>query len=150
MLGDAFRFPVRTADCPAQLPPPDTTPPSTPANLAVGSATASSIALTWTASTDNVGVSGYVVYRDGLPVATPGPTATTWTDNALVGSTLHRYRVAARDATGNESARSNEVVRTLADTVVLLRYFEALGEVRQAISVIKKRSGNHERTACNG
>ena len=34
----------------------------------------------------------------------------------------------------------------LADTVVLLRYFEAMGEVRQAISVIKKRTGNHERT----
>jgi len=34
----------------------------------------------------------------------------------------------------------------LADTVILLRYFEAMGEVRQAISVIKKRTGNHERT----
>ena len=34
----------------------------------------------------------------------------------------------------------------LADTVLLLRYFEALGELRQAISVIKKRTGNHERT----
>jgi circadian clock protein KaiC len=34
----------------------------------------------------------------------------------------------------------------LADTVVLLRYFEELGAVKQAISVIKKRSGNHERT----
>ena len=34
----------------------------------------------------------------------------------------------------------------LADTVVLLRYFEATGEVRQAISVVKKRSGRHERT----
>ena len=34
----------------------------------------------------------------------------------------------------------------LADTVVLFRYFEAMGEVRQAISVVKKRSGRHERT----
>jgi circadian clock protein KaiC len=34
----------------------------------------------------------------------------------------------------------------LADTVVLLRYFEARGEIRQAISVIKRRSGEHERT----
>jgi circadian clock protein KaiC len=34
----------------------------------------------------------------------------------------------------------------LADTVILLRYFEAHGEVRQALSVIKKRSGSHERT----
>jgi circadian clock protein KaiC len=34
----------------------------------------------------------------------------------------------------------------LADTVILFRYFEAVGEVRQAISVLKKRSGRHERT----
>ena len=34
----------------------------------------------------------------------------------------------------------------LADTVVLLRYFEVSGSVRQAVSVVKKRSGNHERT----
>jgi circadian clock protein KaiC len=37
-------------------------------------------------------------------------------------------------------------VSYLADTVVLLRYFEALGEVRKAISVLKKRSGVHEQT----
>jgi circadian clock protein KaiC len=37
-------------------------------------------------------------------------------------------------------------VSYLADTVLLLRYFEVLGSVRQAISVVKKRSGNHERT----
>ena len=34
----------------------------------------------------------------------------------------------------------------LADTVILFRYFEAMGEVRQALSVVKKRSGRHERT----
>jgi fibronectin type 3 domain-containing protein len=93
----------------------DQTAPSVPGNLRAAS-TSTSVALTWNPSTDDVGVSGYVVYRDGLPVATPGATATTWTDNALVGSTLHRYRVAARDASGNESAKSNEVARTLADT----------------------------------
>ena len=37
-------------------------------------------------------------------------------------------------------------VSYLADTVILLRYFEARGAVRQAISVVKKRSGAHERT----
>jgi circadian clock protein KaiC len=34
----------------------------------------------------------------------------------------------------------------VADTVILLRFFEAGGEVRQAISIVKKRSGRHERT----
>ena len=44
------------------------------------------------------------------------------------------------------SMRSNVDLTYLADTVVLLRYYEELGSVKQAISVIKKRSGNHERT----
>ena len=74
------------------------------------------MALTWNTSSDNVGVTNYVVYRDGLPRVTLGATATTWTDSSLVGSTLHRYQVTARDASGNESAKSNEVARTLADS----------------------------------
>jgi circadian clock protein KaiC len=37
-------------------------------------------------------------------------------------------------------------VSYLADTVIMLRFFEAAGEVRQAISVVKKRHGHHERT----
>ena len=93
----------------------DATAPSVPLDLRATS-TSQNVALAWTASTDNVGVSNYVVYRDGLPVATPGATATSWTDSAPSGNTLHRYRVAARDASSNESARSNEVVRTLSDT----------------------------------
>ncbi len=93
----------------------DATAPSIPLNLRAVSA-AQSVALTWNASTDNVGVSNYVVYRDGLSVATLSGTTTTWTDSAPVGTTLHRYRVTARDATGNESAKSNEVARTLPDT----------------------------------
>ncbi len=93
----------------------DSTPPSAPPNLAAVSSP-SSVALSWGAATDNVGVTSYVVYRDGLPRTTLGSTARSWTDSALVGSTLHRYQVAARDATGNEGAKSNQVARTLADT----------------------------------
>jgi fibronectin type 3 domain-containing protein len=89
--------------------------PSTPLNLRAVSAP-TSVALTWSPSTDDVGVTNYVVYRDGLPQMTLSGTTTSWTDTALVGNTLHHYRVTARDATGNESALSNEVVRTLADT----------------------------------
>ncbi len=100
---------------PAVVTTEDTTAPTAPTQLTAVSAPAS-VALTWKVATDNVGVSNYVVYRDGLPVATPGATATSWTDSAPSGNTLHRYRVAARDASSNESARSNEVVRTLSDT----------------------------------
>ena len=53
-----------------------------------------------------------------LPLATLGGTATSYTDNALVGNTLHRYQVTARDGAGNESAKSSEVIRTLVDTTV--------------------------------
>ena len=58
-----------TAACPTPPPPPsDTTSPTQPGNLAVAGATRSSIALTWSPSTDNVGVTGYVVYRNGTPL----------------------------------------------------------------------------------
>ena len=93
----------------------DSTAPSSPANLRAVSRPPS-VALTWNASTDNVGVTSYVVYRDGLPLMTLGGTTTAWTDSAPVGNTLHRYRVTARDAAGNESGPSNEVARTI-DTV---------------------------------
>ena len=86
-----------------------------PTNLRAVSAS-QSVALTWEASSDLVGVTNYLVYRDGLPLATLGEHGPAYTDSALVGSTLHRYQVTARDAAGNESARSNEVARTLADT----------------------------------
>ena len=93
----------------------DTVAPTVPATL-VAVSTPTSVALTWGASTDAGGVTNYVVYRDGLPLATLGSTARSYTDSALVGSTLHRYQVTARDATGNESAKSNQVSRTLPDT----------------------------------
>ena len=90
----------------------DATAPSTPLNLRAVSSP-QSVALAWNASTDNVGVTSYVVYRDGLPRATLAGTATRWTDTAPTGSTLHRYQVTAGDASGNESAKSNEVARTV-------------------------------------
>ncbi len=93
----------------------DSTPPTVPSNLAAVSSP-TSVALTWGGSTDAGGVTNYVVYRDALPVATLGSTARSWTDTALVGTTLHRYRVTARDASGNESAKSNEVARTIDST----------------------------------
>ena len=102
---------------PAPVTTPDVTAPGPPVNLRAAS-TPQSVALTWGAAADNVGVTNYVVYRDGLPVATLDGTATGWTDNALVGSTLHRYRVTARDAAEHESEPSNEVARTLSDTTV--------------------------------
>jgi chitodextrinase len=92
--------------------PPDTTPPTAPANLAATAASASQINLAWTASTDNVGVTGYMVERctgaacaNFAQIATP--TATTFSDTGLTASTSYSYRVRATDAAGNLSAYSN-------------------------------------------
>ena len=88
----------------------DTTPPSTPANLAVTGVTSSSASLSWSPSTDNVGVAGYRVYRNGVQVGTT--TGTTFTDTGLSASTQYTYAVAAYDAAGNVSAQSGGVTAT--------------------------------------
>ena len=88
----------------------DTTPPSVPANLAVTGTTSSSATLSWSPSTDNVGVAGYRVYRGGVQVGTA--TGTTFTDTGLSASTAYSYTVAAYDAAGNVSAQSAPVTAT--------------------------------------
>ncbi|HEV7186500.1 MAG TPA: DNRLRE domain-containing protein [Blastococcus sp.] len=88
---------------------PDTTAPSVPAGLTAGTVTASSVPLSWSASTDNVGVAGYRVYRNGAstPVNASPVTSTSYTDSAVTAGTTYTYAVSAVDAAGNESARSS-------------------------------------------
>ncbi|MFC1430448.1 cellulose binding domain-containing protein [Streptacidiphilus sp. N1-3] len=88
----------------------DTQPPTAPSNLAVSGTTSSSAALSWTGSTDNVGVTGYNVYRGGTLVGTA--TGTSYTDTGLSASTGYSYTVKAVDAAGNLSAASNSVTAT--------------------------------------
>jgi chitinase len=88
----------------------DTTPPSAPTNLAVTGTTSSSVSLSWGASTDNVGVTGYDVFRGSTKVTTV--TGTSFTDTGLSASTTYAYTVKARDAAGNVSAASNQVSAT--------------------------------------
>ncbi|HZB48550.1 MAG TPA: glycoside hydrolase family 18 chitinase [Mycobacteriales bacterium] len=85
-------------------PGPDTTPPSVPGGLRSTGVTSSSVSLAWTASTDNVGVTGYDVYRGTTRVSTV--TGTSATVTGLAASTAYSFSVAARDAAGNVSARS--------------------------------------------
>ncbi|MFD7867447.1 cellulose binding domain-containing protein [Streptomyces sp. NPDC059783] len=88
----------------------DTTAPSVPAGVAVSGTTGSSVSLSWTASTDDTGVTAYDVYRDGVRA---GSSATTsYTDSGLNASTAYRYTVRARDAAGNASADSAAVTAT--------------------------------------
>jgi chitodextrinase len=91
---------------------PDTQPPTAPSNLTATAVSASQINLSWTASTDNVGVTGYRVERcqgaGCTNLAQIGtPTATSLTDPGLAVSTSYSYRVRATDAAGNLGGYSN-------------------------------------------
>ncbi len=95
----------------------DTTPPTSPTNLAATSPSQSSISVSWTASTDAVGVTGYIVERcqgsgcsNFTQVGTP--TASPFVDSGLTPNTFYNYHVRARDAANNLSGWSNVVGAT--------------------------------------
>ncbi len=92
----------------------DTTKPARPAGLVASSITTTSCALAWTPSTDDVGVTGYDIYRSGVLLgSSPAPA---WALNGLAPDTNHRLTVRAFDAAGNRSAAGVAlVVRTLAN-----------------------------------
>ena len=83
-------------------------PPTVPTGLSATAVSASQINLAWTASTDNVGVTAYKVYRDGSLIATLG-NVTSDSDTGLTASTTYTYTVQACDAVGNCSAQSASV-----------------------------------------
>jgi fibronectin type 3 domain-containing protein len=91
----------------------DVTAPSLPTGVAATGASTTSITVRWTASTDNVGVTGYRVYADGATTPTATViTGTSYTHTALVTGSTHSYRVSAIDAAGNESAQTTAVSGT--------------------------------------
>ncbi len=88
----------------------DTEPPTVPANLTATAASTTSIQLTWNASTDNLAVAGYKVYRNGAFLTSVADTA--YVDAAgLAPNTGYSYEVSAYDAAANESGRSAPAVR---------------------------------------
>ncbi|GAA4055567.1 GH12 family glycosyl hydrolase domain-containing protein [Nonomuraea soli] len=87
--------------------PTDPTPPTAPANLAASGTTSTSTNLSWSASTDNVGVTRYEILRNGTQVGTS--TTTGFTASGLTPSTAYQFQVRARDAAGNVSSPSNTV-----------------------------------------
>ena len=94
----------------------DTTAPSAPAALAASGTTQTTTNLTWTASTDNVAVTGYDVYQGATLKATV--TGTTYAVTGLTASTAYTFSVKAKDAAGNVSASSNVVSLTTLAVVV--------------------------------
>ena len=111
---DAFDFAnnhsAQTSPVSVTTPAPDMQPPTVPTGLTVPSVGATLVSLAWNASTDNVGVTGYTIYRNGVAVATP--TTTSYTDTGLTPSTTYTYAVDAFDAAGNHSGQSSAVPAT--------------------------------------
>ena len=80
----------------------DTQAPTAPTSLAASGTTATTTNLSWTAATDNVGVTGYDVYQGTVLKSTV--TGTTYAVTGLTASTAYSFSVKAKDAAGNVSA----------------------------------------------
>ncbi|WP_433391922.1 glycoside hydrolase family 9 protein [Micromonospora sp. KLBMP9576] len=96
---------------------PDTTAPTAPGTPVASAVTATGLTLTWPASTDDVGVTGYRVYREAgaTDVLVGSPTGTTLAVTGLTAATAYQFHVVAVDAAGNASAASAPVAVTTAD-----------------------------------
>ncbi len=92
----------------------DTQAPTAPTNLATSNVAQTTLTLNWTASTDNVGVTGYDVLRGGTNIGTV--TGTNYNVTGLTANTAYTFSVRAKDAAGNQSAASNTVNVTTQQT----------------------------------
>src|SRR4051812_22348485 len=86
-----------TTPPPPPPPPPDTTAPTVPGNVKAAAQSASSIKVTWDASTDDSGISGYRVFRDNGSAAVATVQTTSYTDDNLSASTAYSYTIEAVD-----------------------------------------------------
>ncbi len=96
---------IKTGAPTVTVTPTDTTAPSIPVNLISQSKTDKSVQLVWTASTDNIGVVGYEIYRSGTKIGTS--STTSYSDSGLTANTAYSYTVKAYDAAANYSATSS-------------------------------------------
>src|SRR5437773_1974635 len=104
IFADQQYFNLNSIRVTAAQAPGDTTAPTTPGGLAASALTSTSLTLSWSPATDNVGVTGYRVYRNGTLAASPGGTSASIT--GLLAATLYSFTVAAVDAAGNASVLS--------------------------------------------
>ncbi|WP_422657700.1 lytic polysaccharide monooxygenase [Paenibacillus sp. EC2-1] len=87
----------------------DTQAPTAPTGLAAAATTSTSTSLSWNASSDNVGVTGYKIYNGSSLVTTVSASTLNYTVTGLTANTAYTFTVKATDAAGNESAASNAV-----------------------------------------
>ena len=115
---------------------PDTTAPSRPSTFSVSASTGKPV-LTWSASSDNVGIAGYIIYRStngtqGGEVARTTASVRTWTDNAFQEKVRYTYSVKAFDAAGNLSTLTSllSVTASQAPSTPSLSIALAIGDPR--------------------
>jgi fibronectin type 3 domain-containing protein len=96
----------------------DIVAPTAPTNLTATASYKTRIDLAWNQSSDNVGVTGYEIYRDGQPLVTIGPQS-SYSDNSVLPGSTHTYKVRALDAQGNHSGFSNDATATTPTVAVL-------------------------------
>lgn len=114
-LAVGWAKPGQSTSAPSQVIPgtslmtklPDTQAPTAPTNLASSAITQNSFTLSWTASTDNVAVTGYDVYKNGIKINAATITTTSYNVTGLLPSTTDSYYVRAKDAAGNVSVNSS-------------------------------------------
>jgi YD repeat-containing protein len=114
---------VRARDAASNLGPassnsfttPDTQAPTVPTGLGGSAPNSSTVNLSWNASTDNVAVTGYRVYRNGSHIGNSGTTS--YSDGGRTGSTTYSYQVAAYDAVPNVSGLSSAINVATPDTI---------------------------------
>jgi chitodextrinase len=126
--GTIYSYRVRAVDAAGNLSPysntasasaqtPDNQPPTAPSNLTAAGVSPSQINLSWTASTDNVGITNYLIERCQDTGCTPTyrintSPGTIYNDTGLPAVTTYTYRVRATDAAGNLSPYSNVTTAT--------------------------------------
>lgn len=116
-LGAGTNWNATSATQTAVLAFTDDIAPSTPGSLGADAVSSTSATIDWSASSDNVGVYGYRVYRNGTLVSGATPiSGTTFTNTGLTPNTSYTYTVAAVDAAGNVSAVATVSVTTLFDS----------------------------------
>ncbi|HEY5442327.1 MAG TPA: Ig-like domain-containing protein, partial [Candidatus Saccharimonadales bacterium] len=127
----------------------DTTPPSQSTALNASPVSSSQINLTWTASTDNVGVTGYQVYRTSSSSSTPAligtASGTSYGDTGLTASTLYRYYIVAIDAAQNKSQASvtdSATTKSAATTTATIEGTIKNSKTLQPINGVFIRTGN--------
>jgi len=104
--------------------PSDAQPPTAPASLSATASSSSQVGLSWSASTDNVGIASYFIERctgsgcsSFAQIGTAPATSTTFSDGGLIPSTSYSYRVRSNDVAGNFSPYSNvSTTTTLPDS----------------------------------